>query len=43
MGILKESNRKPNKMWVDKGSEYYNKSIKSWLEKKCCRNALNTK
>ena len=22
--ILKESNRKPNKIWVDKGSEFYN-------------------
>ena len=30
---LKESNRKPNKIWVDKGSEFYNRSIKSWLEK----------
>ena len=31
--ILDESNRKPNKIWVDKGNEFYNKSIKSWLEK----------
>ena len=31
--ISKESNRKPNKIWVDKGSEFYNSSIKSWLEK----------
>ena len=31
--ILKESNRKPNKIWVDKDSEFYNKSMKSWLEK----------
>ena len=31
--ILKESNRKPNKIWVDKGSKFYNRSIKSWLEK----------
>ena len=30
--ILKESSRKPNKIWVDKGSEFYNKSMKSWLE-----------
>ena len=22
--ILKESNRQPNKIWVDKGSEFYN-------------------
>ena len=32
--ILKKSNRKPNKIWVDKGSEFYNRSMKSWLEKK---------
>ena len=27
--ILKESNRKLNKMWVDKGSEFYNSSVKN--------------
>ena len=31
--ILKESNRKLNKTWVDKGSKFYNGSMKSWLEK----------
>ena len=31
--ILNESNRKPNKICVDKGSEFYNGTIKSWLEK----------
>ena len=31
--ILKESNPKPNKIWVNKGSDFYNKSMKSWLEK----------
>ena len=31
--ILGESNRKPNKIWVDKCSECYNRSMKSWLEK----------
>ena len=31
--ILKKSNRTPNKKWVDKGSEFYNRSMKSWLEK----------
>ena len=31
--ILDESNCKPNKIWVDKGSEFYNRSIKSPLEK----------
>ena len=30
--ILNESNRKPNKTWVDKGSEFYNRSIKSFLQ-----------
>ena len=29
--ILIQSNRKPNKMWVDKGSEFYNASFKEWL------------
>ena len=31
--ILKESIRKPHKTWVDKGSEFYNNSMKSRLEK----------
>ena len=31
--LLKESNQKPNKMWVDKDSEFYNRSMKSRLEK----------
>ena len=31
--VLDESKRKPNKTWVDKGSEFYDRSIKSWLEK----------
>ena len=29
--ILKDSMRKPNKIWVDKGSEFYNNSFKKWL------------
>ena len=29
--ILNESNRKPNKIWVDKGSEFYNSCSKKWL------------
>ena len=32
--FLEESNRKPNKIWVDKGSEFYNRSVRSWLVKK---------
>ena len=31
--ILDESNHKPNKIWVDKGSQFYNRITKSWLEK----------
>ena len=30
--IIKESNRRPNKIWVDKGSEFYNNSFKKWLK-----------
>ena len=30
--ILDESNRKPNKIWSDKGSGFYNRSRKSWLQ-----------
>ena len=30
--ILKESNRKPNKIWVDKGSEFYNIFFKNGYE-----------
>ena len=31
--ILKQPNsRKPNKIWVDKGSEFYNASFKKWLQ-----------
>ena len=29
--ILKQSNRKTNKIWVDKDSEFYNASFKKWL------------
>ena len=32
MKILDESNHKPNKLWVDRGSEFYNRSMKSWLQ-----------
>ena len=30
--IFDVSNRKPNKIWVNKGSEIYNRSMKSWLQ-----------
>ena len=31
--ILDEPGRKQNKIWVDKGSEFYNRSMKPSLEK----------
>ena len=31
--FFKGSNHKPKKIWVDKGSEFHNRSIKSRLEK----------
>ena len=31
--VLNKSDRKPNKIWIDKGGEFYNRSMKSWLEK----------
>ena len=30
--ILKEFKRKPNKIWVDRGSEFYTISFKQWLK-----------
>ena len=30
--ILDESYRKPSKIWMDKGSEFYNRSMKSWFQ-----------
>ena len=29
--ITKQSNRKPNKIWVDQGGEFYNSVFKKWL------------
>ena len=29
--IIKQSNRKPNKIWVDQGDEFYNHVFKKWL------------
>ena len=31
--ILDDSNRKPNKIWVDKGSESYNNSLKKMVKR----------
>ena len=30
--VLDRSNRKPNKIWVDKGSDFYNSSFIKWLK-----------
>ena len=30
--ISDESGSKPNKIWVNKGSEFYNRSMRFWLE-----------
>ena len=30
--ILDDLKRKPNIIWVDQGSEFYNNSFKKWLE-----------
>ena len=30
--VLDKSECKPNKIWVDKGSEFYNSSVKKWLK-----------
>ena len=29
--IIKKSNRKPNKIWLDQGGEFYNNVFKKWL------------
>ena len=41
--ILNSSKRKPNKIQVDKGSEFYSRPMKSWLEKmtqKCIQHTM---
>ena len=41
--ILDELACKPNKIWLDKGSEFCNKSMKSWLQKmvqKCIQHIM---
>ena len=30
--ILDKSGRIPNKIWIDKGSEFYNRLLQSWLQ-----------
>ena len=31
--ILNDLNRKPNKIWIDKGSEFYNNSFKKMVKR----------
>ena len=33
--ILDKSGCKPNKIWVDKGTEFYKRSMESWLKDNC--------
>ena len=37
---LDESNQKPHNIWVDKGSEVFNRSMRPWLKKG--NNVFNT-
>ena len=30
--IVNESNRKPNKLWVNQGREFYNRLMREWLD-----------
>ena len=30
--IIDDSKRRPNKIWIDKGSEFYNSSFKKWIK-----------
>ena len=30
--VLKKSNRKANKIWIDEWSEFYNSFVKKWLK-----------
>ena len=39
--ILKNSKRKPNKIWVHQGSEFYNTHFKKMVERQQHRNVFN--
>ena len=32
IAIVNESNRKPNKLWIDQGRQFYNKFMQEWLD-----------
>ena len=40
--MLDESGRKPSKIWVDKGSKFYNKSMKEIISRKKCLEMYST-
>ena len=39
--VLKKSNRKPSKIWVDKGGEFYSNSFKKWFQDNVMYSAHN--
>ena len=38
--ILKKPNEKPNKIWIDKGSTFYNSHFKKWLKDNLLKDSL---
>ena len=34
--LVNKSKRKPNKLWVDQGREFYNKPVQEWLDILIC-------
>ena len=40
--ILDKSGCTPNKIWLDKGSDFYNNSFKKWLKDNDIGNAFDT-
>ena len=40
--FLEESNHKPNKIWLDERSEFYNRSMKIMVRKEYYRSAFKT-
>lgn len=44
--IVKKYKRKPEHLWVDQGSEFYNKTFKEWLDKmisRCIHHSIKVK
>ena len=40
--ILDDLKRKPNKIWVDKGSDFYSNSFKKMVKRQLHRDVFNT-